>query len=235
MKFAFLTPLYILSHALVAKGQFATIKDADGFTNVRAGSNINAKIIGQLHDGDVFAYGEEKNGWINIAYFPADSSERVYLEGYIHKDRFLPLEKLRCLLENHQRATNHHLRVHNDSLTVELATTAFQEKEHTVQKDNGAIQKIDGRRPLGTDGERPLDQLIRLRVTIKGDTVDIPATACENLYDPTLETCKVFSDNRSGFMYIHLLSNRSAAGGYEMVWIFKNNRYVKRYVDQSND
>jgi hypothetical protein len=235
MKYALLTLLYILTHVLITKGQFATIKDPDGFTNVRTAANINAKIIGRLHDGDVFTYGEEKNGWVNITYFPADSSERVYLDGYIHKDRLLPLEKLHCLLENRRPATNHRLRVQNDSLTVELTTTAFREKDHTLQKDKGMIQKIDGKRPLGTDGEQPLAQLIRLRVTIKGDTIDIPATAWENLYDPTLETCTVFADNRSGFMYIHLLSNRSAAGGYEMVWIFKNNRYVKRYVDQSNN
>ncbi len=81
----------------------------------------------------------------------------------------------------------------------------------------------------------PLEKLTSLRVTISGNKVDIPATAWENLYNPTLETCKVFLDASTGFMYINLTTTRIAAGGYEMVWIFKNGRYVRRYVDQSND
>jgi hypothetical protein len=37
-------------------------------------------------------------------------------------------------------------------------------------------------------------------------------------------------------LYVYLLTfYRSAARSYEMVWVFKNGRYVRRYVDQSND
>jgi len=164
MKPALLSLLYLLTHAIITNGQLAIIKDRDGFTNVRAGSNVNTKIIGKLHNGDVFCYGEEQNGWVNVVYYPADSSDRAYLEG-----------------------------------------------------------------------EMPLERLTGLRMTIGGHAVDIPPAAWDNLYDPTLETCNVFADARTGFMYIHLLSTRSAAGGYEMVWIFKNDRYVRRYVDQSNN
>ena len=73
------------------------------------------------------------------------------------------------------------------------------------------------------------------RMTIGRDSVDIPAAAWNNLYDPTLETCRVFSDTRTGYIYVDLQSNRSAAGGYEVVWVFKDGRFVKRYVDQSEN
>jgi hypothetical protein len=54
MKHVLLSLLSVLAHALIASGQLATIKDPDGFTNVRKGSNVNAKIIGKFHLGDAF-------------------------------------------------------------------------------------------------------------------------------------------------------------------------------------
>jgi hypothetical protein len=235
MKLTFLSLIYILAHALVANGQLATIKDPDGFTNVRDGSSVNAKIIGKFHDGEVFTYGEEKNGWVNVVHFPADSPNGEY-EGYIHKDRLLPLYDLPHIAENNKPVKNGHLSLYHDSLTVELITAPFRPNQHVLRNDeHGYIQKIDGKRPLGTDGEMPLEKLAGLRMTVSGRAVDIPAAAWDNLYDPTLESCNVFADTRTGFMYIHLDSYRSAAGGYDVVWVFKNGQYVSRYVDQSNN
>jgi hypothetical protein len=237
MKLAFLSLIYLLTNTLTTNGQLAIIKDSDGFTNVHVSGSANAKIIGKFHDGDVFGYGEETNGWINVVYLPADSSESRYLEGYIYKDRLLPLEQLPHMPENCKTVSNgHHLTLRNDSLTVELITAPFEPKNHTLRKnEDGLIEKIDGKRPLGTDGEMPLEKLTGLRMTIRGKKADIPVAALDNLYDPTLETCNVFVDKRTGFMYIYLMSGRSAAGGYELVWVFKNGRYVRRYVDQSNN
>jgi hypothetical protein len=235
MKPTFSSLLYILAHALIANGQLAIIKDPDGFTNVRAGSSVNTKIIGKFHDGDVFTYGNEQNGWVKVMYYPADSSDRVSFEGYIHKDRLLPIDQLHCIIQNEKTVKNGHLTLHKDSLTVELMTAPFRPAQHVLRKEDNLIQKIDSKRPLGTDGEMPLEKLTRLRMTIGDHAVDIPAAAWDNLYDPTLETCGIFVDTRTGFLYVHLLSNRSAAGGYEMVWVFKNDRYIRRYVDQSNN
>jgi hypothetical protein len=235
MKSAILFLFYILAHTLIANGQLSVINDSDGFTNVRASRSINAKIIGKFRDGDVFCCGEEKNGWVDVIYYPADSGDRVILEGYIHKDRLMPITQLRCILQKSKKVMNGHLTLHKDSLTVELTSAPFRPAHHVLRKENNQIQTIDGKRPLGTDGEMPIEQLTGLRMTIGGHAVDIPAAAWDNLYEPTLETCDVYFDTRTGFMYIHLLSTHGAAGGYEMVWIFKNNRYVRRYVDQSND
>jgi len=177
MKPTLLSLLYILAHALIARGQLATIKDPDGFTNIRAGRSVNAKIIGKFHDGDVFVYGEEKNGWINVLYSPADSSDSRYLEGYIHKDRLLPLDQLHCILKNDKAVTNGHLTLHRDSLTIELMTAPFRPKDHILLKKGGLIPKIDGKTALGTDEEMPLEQLTCLRLTISGQAAQIPAKA----------------------------------------------------------
>lgn len=228
--------IYILLQGLLAKGQLATVRDPDGFTNVRAGSSIHAKIIGRLYDGDVFGYGRKENGWMKVYYWPSDSADSRGFEGHIYKDRLLSIYDLPHTPEIEKPARNGHVIVRNDSLVVEIRSTAFHPDQHKLRKDKfGNIQLIDGKRPLGTDGEMPLEQLTSLSMTIGGRPVDIPASAWDNLYDPTLETCGVFLDTRKGFLYVHLLSTRSAAGGYEMVWIFKNGRYLKRYVDQSNN
>jgi Bacterial SH3 domain len=236
MKLAVVSLLYMLGQTHVASGQLAIIKDPDGVTNIRAGAGINAKIIGKFHDGDVFGYDDEKNGWVHVYYNPADSSDSRSLEGYIHKDRLLPIYDLQQIVKNDKSATNGHLTVHKDSLTVELVAAPFRPKQHVLRKDkSGYIEKIDGKRPLGTDGDMPFEKMTSLRVTIGGRAVDIPAAAWDNLYDPTLETCTVFADTRTGFLYISLFNNRSAAGGYEMAWVFKNGEYIRRYVDQTNN
>ena len=231
-----LSLFHMLVYALVANGQLAIIKDTDGFTNVHAGRSVTAKIVGKFHDGDVFGYGDEQNGWVNVFYYPADSPETKYLDGYIYKDRLLPIDQLFHWPENEKALTKGHLTLHHDSVTVELFTAPFRPKQHVLRKDSsGLVQKIDGKWPLGTDGEMPLEKLESLRMTISGQVVDIPAAAWDNLYDPTLEACNTFVDARTGFIYVYLLSGRSAAGGYEVVWVFKKGRYVKRYVDQSNN
>ena len=230
MKPAFLWLTFILARALVANGQFGTIRDTDGYTNVRADSSTSAKIIGQLHDGDVFTYTYTYHGWVKVYYQPDEFSNRGYLEGYIYHDRLLAIDDLQPLSENGRTLAGGHLTLHNDSVTVELRMAPFQAKQHVLEKDKrGWIQKIDGKRPVGTDGEMPDQKLISLHMIIRGNLVDIPAAAWNDVYEPDPETCHVFFDTRTGFIYVNILGS-DGAGAYEIFWIFKNGRYVKRYV-----
>ena len=67
-------------------------------------------------------------------------------------------------------------------------------------------------------------------MTIRGNAVDIPAAAWNDVYEAHLTTCNVFFDTSTGFIYVYMPSCGDDAGAYEIVWIFKNGRYVKRYV-----
>jgi len=160
MKLTLLLVLDILVYTLVANCQLAVIRDADGFTNVREGRSATATIIGKFHEGDVFSYGEERDGWVNILYWPADSAERVHFEGYIHKDRLLPIGELHQWPNSGKKFRNRHFTIRRDSVTIELISAPFKPKQHVLKLDeHGLIEKIDRKRPLGTDGEMPLEEL----------------------------------------------------------------------------
>ena len=233
----FLITASILAIDLSANAQQATIKDPDGYTNVHAGSSLKTKVIGRFYNGDVFNFGNEENGWVKVYYWPADSSEQRSFEGYIYKDRLFPFDKIRRLREHQKTLTIDHLKLHFDSVTVDLITAPFRSAHHIVRYGSPGfyIVKIDGKRPMGTDGEIPHEELVGLHMTTNGAAMHIPASAWDNLYDPDFRTCHAYFDTGTGFMYISLASTRSAAGGYDVVWIFKNGRYIKRYVDQSNN
>ncbi|MBN9382692.1 MAG: SH3 domain-containing protein [Chitinophagaceae bacterium] len=235
MKFTLLPVVYILSFTLSAKGQLAIIRDPDGFTNVRAGKSTTTKIIGKFLDGDVFSYSYEKNDeWASVYYNPNESNDSGQLQGFIHKDRLLPMEQLKHIPETRNCRTlrDGKLMIHNDSVTLQLTTAPFQARQHVLRKDkDGYVSTIDGRKPVGSDGSMPRQKLTAFRMTIGGNTVDIPAAAWNDIYEPTLETCNVFFDTRTGFMYIFIPSSSDGGGAYTIAWIFAKGRYVKRYVD----
>lgn len=232
MKYAFLWFISILAFVSVAEAQFAIIKDPDGFTNVRDSSSIKAKIVGKFHDGDVFTYTYEKNGWVTVYFFPTDTSDAGYFKGFLRADRLQPVENLPHIPKEGKTLVREHLKLQNDSMTVELIRAPFQPKQHAFKKDkHGLVEKIDGRKPNGTDGDVPHETLTRLRMSVYGKEVKIPATAWNDLYDPTLETCNIFFDTKTGFIYLIIPASGAGAGAYQIAWVFKDGQYIKRYID----
>jgi hypothetical protein len=234
MKPAFLWLLFILPHAFLANGQFAVIRDADGFVNVRAGDSIKAKIIGRLHDGEVFVSTFAQNGWVKVYFDPETSYRAKGFEGYIHEDRLLSIEKLPHVPRSGKTLEKGHLKLQNDSVDVEILTAPFRPKQHVIRKDkHGNVQTIDGVFPYGAGDGVPEQKVTSLSMNIRGRAVDIPASAWNDLYEPDLEISNVFFDARTGFIYIVMPANggNSASGAYEIAWVFKNGRYVTRYID----
>jgi hypothetical protein len=222
--------------ALVAQGQLAVINDPDGFTNVRAGKGVSTKITGKFFNGDVFLYNEDDKTaeWIQVFYNPEKSVSTHDMQGYIHRDRLMPVDRLKhiSMASANRTLQNGRLMMHNDSVTVVLNTIPFQEKQHLVHKDsNGLVEKINGRQPIGTDGGMPGKKLTAISVAINGRSVIIPANAWNDVYEPNLRTCNVFFDTATGFMYIYIPDSSDGAGAYSIAWVFRNGQYVKRYFD----
>lgn len=66
------------------------VHDKDGYANIRADANGNAKVIRTINDGDMVWGTYLPNGWCKIA-FTADSNGKIVEGGYIHSSR---LEKI---------------------------------------------------------------------------------------------------------------------------------------------
>ena len=233
MKPAFLC-LTLLLHTAITNGQLAVIKDPDGFTNVRKKDSSSSAIMGQFHNGEVFLFDTEsaKSGWIQVFYHPKESSDSGYLQGFLHADRLLPIDKLPHISPTSKRLKNGHLTLRNDSMTFEIVAAPFLPKQHKIGKDkSGFVLKIDGRKPVGTDGNIPRVALVSLTITVNGRPLEIPPTAWNDLYEPGLETCNAYFDLTSGYMYLYMPSCSDGAGFYSIAWIFRNGRYLKRYID----
>jgi hypothetical protein len=228
----FLLP--ILGHALLASGQFAVIKDRDGYTNVRSGDSLTAKIVGRLHDGEVVVTTFTQNGWTKVFYDPEKSYGGHPFEGFVHEDRLRQIDDLPHVRNSAIKLENGLLTLQNDSVSVQINTASFRPKEHVLRKDNhGNVQTIDGKFAYGSGDDVPARKVTKLTLTIRGEAVPIPAAAWNDLYEPTLETTNIYFDTRTAFLYIEMPANggNSASGAYAIVWVFKNGKYVTRYFN----
>jgi hypothetical protein len=188
MKPILLCFLAIFGHALLASGQFAVIKDPDGNTNVRAGDSLKARIVGRLHDGEVVVTTFPSNGWMKVYYDPEQSYGGRYFEGYVHEDHLQPIENLPHIRNSEIQLKNGRLTLQNDSVFVQINTASFRPKDHLLRKDDhGNVQTIDGKFAWGSGDDVPAQQITGLTLTIRSQAVDIPATAWNDLYEPTLE------------------------------------------------
>ena len=64
-------------------------------------------------------------------------------------------------------------------------------------------------------------------------SIDIPKDAYKDLYEPSLRTLSIFSGADSTF-YVRM-DNSDGAGAYTIIWVIKDNKYLGRYIDTSND
>jgi hypothetical protein len=232
-----------------AMAQLAIIDDNDGYINVRKGKSSSSEIIGRLFNDDVFLFAEEDHNdeWINIFYyvelddlepFKRDyyvkdchwTSNFIYFNGYVHKSRVLPLESLNDIIKNRQ-LSNGILILKNDSITFNIMARQFISAQHHIQRDDdGWVEKIDGKQPRGVDGGLPKIGIKSLSLVINSNIIEIPKEDYADLYEPNLRSLKLYTDKR-GVIYIYMPSNSDGAGGYDAIWIIKEKKYLKRYVD----
>jgi hypothetical protein len=128
-----------------------------------------------------------------------------------------------------------------DSGGIHVAVTAipFSPAKHKLQYSDKYLIRIDSKAYFGSYGKIPKMAINNVSVVIEGDTVAIPAVAYSDLYEPN------FTFNQGGerksydavyfspdkhTMYIYLLCN-DQAGGYEVTWVIRDKKYVRRIVD----
>lgn len=231
MKTVLLIVVLLCTIGLTTKAQLATIKDPDGFVNVRA----NARIVGQFHEGDIFSYGEEKNGWIEVNHAPADSPGKHMIDGYIYKDRLLPIDSLPKIHEIVKIWISTMFIFNATPLGIDFKLKPFDPSKHILLKNaEGSIQKIDGKYPFGIDEEMPKEQLDSCKFFYGHQLLNVPGTAWNDLYNPDFRKFCIVSNDKTGFIYVHMQGS-DGAGAYDLVWIFKNGKYQRRYIDTSFD
>ncbi len=239
--------------AFSAKGQLYVINDPDGYTNVREGKGTNTKIVGRLFADDVFlcSPGDKGDQWSSIYYNPEAegmgaaekayylrqigwSKGALYIHGYVYTNRMVQVDALPHIGagDGARVRKENELVVRNDSVRVVLTMAPFLAKGHVITKDeSGNVLKIDGREPNGTDGGLPRTKLTGLVLTLNGQAVAIPASVYSDIYEPGLKSFNVYFDKK-GRIYLYMPDNSDGAGAYYVVWVVKEGKYLKRYIDR---
>jgi len=233
-----------------SSAQLAIINDKDGYVNVREEKTTKSDIIGRVFDGDIFmvASDYDTDNWWNIFYSTTLSqleqykknyyvetlnynSENIYIQGYIHKSRFILIENIPSISKEHCERTSNSVVIENDSIVLQIETAAFNEKKHTIKKNqSGFVVSIDNLEPKGVDGSLPNIEITNLSLSINNKIINFEKSHFIDLYEPNLELINLHFDSNGNWI-LYMPYNSDGAGGYFAAWLIKDNVVVRRYVD----
>ena len=126
---------------------------------------------------------------------------------------------------------------------VIIETGTFDASKHKLFYTDEAkkhLQKINGKGFYGDYGTMPKTTISAVTMILDKDTIRLPEAAFKDIYNPRF----VYKDKAgiektlSGVyyspdkvtMYIHLV-NREASDKYEVTWVIRDKKYLKRVID----
>lgn len=247
----YLSLIFLTFFALGAKAQLGIISDPDGFVNVRKEHSATSAIVGKLYNNQVFLFYTEsdKDEWIDVSFdrsgleiYNQDYLKKFpkYVSGFIHRSRLLALADLTHKKLNRQNRilTSNLSVIKIDSIAVTIKTRAFNRKNHDIHRakeDCGNcsttyIDKIDGKKPVGVDGELPSVEIGSFKININHIDIELPASCFTDIYQPRIKNLNIYSDKK-GNLYLYMPGNSDGAGGYDVVWVINGGKLALRYVD----
>lgn len=204
--------------------QFAIVHDADGYVNVRNTPKTGKNISEKLDNGFVVYAFEPQGNWINVDY----KKNGKELHGYIYKDKINYISDYKNIPM--QSNLNGKVILADKAIKIEITETQFIKANHKLKflsNSPSILEKIDNLTIFGTDGNIPKREYRSITVEIENEKIAIPASALQNLYEPTLEYTAANYDEVNNILYLHS-SNSDGAGGYEILWIVENNKFKSR-------
>lgn len=240
-KFIILCVFSMVSQIVMA--DFAIISDPDGYANIRADSNINAKIVSRVNNGEVLYCSKDKsNGFHQIA-IGKNTFDNSSL--YIHYSRakflssFTTLPILRKFGKEYTDEDLRHPKLLSDqSLTlagfnyqIHLLVKPFNVSNHRIiYNEDKSIDKLDNFSMFwGSDQQVPYSEYSLIRVNYNNIEIAIPKNQISDLFNPNLSDTKAFFDGKTKTLYL-VAQNGDGAGVYHVVLIFKEGKYVRRLV-----
>lgn len=131
----------------------------------------------------------------------------------------------------------------NGKISVTITAGTFDKTKHKLMLyDDKYTLKLDNKPFFSAKlGDMPKKTIESVFVTIGRDTVQIPATAINDLYDPVFCTgnvssdakcnCAVYLSNDGGKIFIYMLNSIDNKNGYEVTWIIQDKLFSRRVVD----
>lgn len=138
---------------------------------------------------------------------------------------------------------DYHVSFAGEGVQVKITAGKFDRTKHKLllYDEDKYVIKIDNKPFWGVDGQLPKKEIQSVTVMFNRDTVQLPAVAFNDLYEPrfctspttyTAAKCNsavyLSADKRT--IYIYML-NSDGKNGYEITWIVQDKKYLRRVID----
>ena len=163
-------------------GDYAVVKDNDGYVNIRAKESVKSKIVGTL-----------PNNTLVYGFFDKEYNPTNWIEvdkGYVHQSRLKKIFDFRAI---EGKVQGNSVVYDDKDVKVTITKQKFDKTKHKITKKKHKEYSeyiIDGKSAQGLDGDLflPEDHYKSITVTINGKNVSIPKSAYDDLYQVAMYT-----------------------------------------------
>ena len=228
MKYLFILFLLLTTNAFAQGpfGDYAVVKDKDGYVNIRAKENVKSKIVGTL-----------PNNTLVYGFFDKEYNPTNWIEvdkGYVHQSR---LKKISDFPVIEGKVQGNSIIFDDKDVKVTITKQKFDKTKHKItKKDQGSYDQliIDGKEIYGIeiyggDDSLPQDHYKSITVTMKGKNVPIPKSAYDDLYQIIYFSESIYYDEEAEALYI-FAHNSEAGLSYQVCWQIVKDKYITRII-----
>ena len=205
-------------------GDYAVVKDKDGYVNIRAKENVKSKIVGTL-----------PNNTLVYGFFDKEYNPTNWIEvdkGYVHQSRLKKISDFRPI---EGKVQGNSIIFDDKDVKVTITKQKFDKTKHKItKKGQGSYEQliIDGKEIIyGWDGSLAQDHYKSITVTMKGKNVPIPKSAYDDLYEISYFSSSIYYDEEAEALYIYAV-NGEAGLVYQVCWQIVKGEYKTRIIGQ---
>ena len=203
-------------------GDYAVVKDKNGYVNIRAKENVKSKIVGTL-----------PNNTLVYGFFDKEFNPTNWIEvdkGYVHQSRLKKIFDFRAI---EGKVQGNSVVYDDKDVKVTITKQKFDKTKHKItKKGQGSYEQliIDGKEIIyGWDGSLAQDYYKSITVTMKGKNVPIPKSAYDDLYQIIYFSESIYYDEEAEALYI-FAHNSEAGLSYQVCWQIVKDKYITRII-----
>ena len=203
-------------------GDYAVVKDKDGYVNIRAKENVKSKIVGTL-----------PNNTLVYGFFDKEFNPTNWIEvdkGYVHQSRLKKIFDFRAI---EGKVQGNSVVYDDKDVKVTITKQKFDKTKHKIIiKKHKYYEEliIDGKIPQGA-AFIPENHYKSIIVTMKGKNVSIPKSAYDDLYEIFYFSSSIYYDEEAEALYIYAV-NGEAGLAYQVCWQIVKDKYITRIIGQ---
>ena len=201
-------------------GDYAVVKDKDGYVNIRAKESVKSKIVGTL-----------PNNTLVYGFFDKEFNPTNWIEvdkGYVHQSRLKKIFDFRAI---EGKVQGNSVVYDDKDVKVTITKQKFDKTKHKIIiKKHKYYEEliIDGKIPQGA-AFIPENHYKSIIVTMKGKNVSIPKSAYDDLYQIFYFNRLIYYDEEAEALYI-FANNGDAGLAYQVCWQIVKDKYITRII-----